>query len=52
MFNISLLIIMGTVLAGVGYFLVKPQVASLLANDDDDIERDGNQQTRIRHGNM
>ena len=53
MYNISVIVIAGTIISSVGYFFLRNQVNSLLGEEeDDDIERDGEQQTRIRHGRL
>lgn len=53
MYNLAILVIGGTVLGGGAFFLLKNKLIQLFYPDDeDDIEHDGEQRTRIRHGNL
>lgn len=51
MINLALYIVVGTVITGGFYVLMRNRLGGLLGSEvDDDIEWDGDQKTRIRHG--
>ncbi len=50
MINFSISVVMVTVIGSIIYILLKRQLSS--AVEGDDIERDGDQKTKIRHGQL